>query len=90
MIALRVVFLKHYMWRVRHSCFIKGVWRCLLTDVGELNTPLFFSAQGSVVNDSAAKEAKSDNIAGAGHLNDAPSGRGRLATREVGGFSFPL
>ena len=47
------------------------------------NTPLFFSAQGSVVNDSAVKEAKSDNIAGAGHLNDAPSGRGRLATRGV-------
>ena len=54
------------------------------------NTPLFFSAQGSVVNDSAVKEAKSDNIAGAGHLYDAPSGRGRLATREVGRVLFSL
>ena len=54
------------------------------------NTPLFFSAQGSVVNDSAVKEAKSDNIAGAGHLNDDPSGRGRLATREVGRVLFSL
>ena len=49
MIALRVVFSKHYMWRVRHSCFIKGVWRCLLTDVGDLNTPLLFCRAGVVV-----------------------------------------
>ena len=60
------------------------------TDVVIENTPLFFSAQGSVVNDSAGKEAKSDNIAGAGHLNDAPSGCRRLATCEVGGLSFSL
>ena len=60
------------------------------TDVVIENTPLFFSAQGSVVNDSAVKEAKSDSIAGAGHLNDAPSGRGRLATREVGRVLFSL
>ena len=54
------------------------------------NTPLFFSAQGSVVNDSAVREAKSETKAGAGHLNDAPSGRGRLATREVGRVLFSL
>ena len=54
------------------------------------NTPLFFSAQGSVVHDGAVKEVKSDNIAGAGHLNDTPSGRGRLATREVGRVLFSL
>ena len=54
------------------------------------NTPLFFSAQGGVVNDSAVKEAKSETKAGAGHLNDAPSGRGRLATREVGRVLFSL
>ena len=30
------------------------------------------------------------NISGAGHLNDAPSGRGRLATREVGNFLLTL
>ena len=40
-----------------HSCFFKGVWRCLRQDVVIGNTPLFFSAQGSVVNDSAVKEA---------------------------------
>ena len=40
------------------------------------------------MNDSAAKEAKNDNIAGAS--NDAPSGRGRLATREVGRVLFSL
>ena len=61
-----------------------------LSDVVIGNTPLFFSAQGSVVLGSAEKEAKSDNIEGAGHLDDAPSGRGRLATREVGGLSFSL
>ena len=27
-----------------HSCFDKGVWRCLLADVVIGNTPLFFSA----------------------------------------------
>ena len=73
-----------------HSCFLMGVWRCLLQDMVIGNTPLFFSAQGSVVLGSAVKEAKSDNIAGAGHINDAPSGRGRFATREVGGLSFSL
>ena len=41
-----------------HSCFVKGVWRRLSEDVVIGNTPLFFSAQGSVVNDSAVKEAK--------------------------------
>ena len=33
-----------------HSCFDKGVWRCLLADVVIGNTPLFFSARGIVVN----------------------------------------
>ena len=49
MIALRVVFSRHYMWRVRHSCFSKGVWRCLIEDVGDLNTPLLFCRAGVVV-----------------------------------------
>ena len=42
------------------------------------------------MNDSAVREAKSETKAGAGHLNDAPSGRGRLATREVGRVLFSL
>ena len=53
-----------------HSCFFKGVWRCLRQDVVIGNTPLFFSVQGSVVLGSAEKEAKSDSIAGARYLND--------------------
>ena len=47
-----------------------------LSDVVIGNTPLFFSAQGSVVLGSAEKEAKSDSIAGARYLNDTPSGCG--------------
>ena len=33
-----------------HSCFFKGVWRCLRQDVVIGNTPLFFSAQGIVAS----------------------------------------
>ena len=49
-----------------------------LSDVVIGNTPLFFSAQGSVVLGSAEKEAKSDRIAGARYLNDTPLGCGRF------------
>ena len=42
------------------------------------------------MNDSAAKEAKSDNIAGAGHINDAPSGRGRFEPCPLVRVLFPL
>lgn len=66
MAALRVVF-SNITWisaerssptqsadravRVRHSCLHKGVWRCLTEDVGDLNMPLLFAAQGSIVAD---------------------------------------
>ena len=39
-----------------HSCFDKGVWRCLLSDVVIGNTPLFFSARGIVANLCAHKK----------------------------------
>ena len=71
--------------------FTQGLLARLVLRRGCLGTRrLFFSAQGGVVNDSAVKEAKSETKAGAGHLNDAPSGRGRLATCEVGRLSFAL
>lgn len=54
------------------------------------NTPLFFSVQGSVVLDSAEKEAKSDSIAGARYLNDTPSGCGRFEPCPLVGVLFPL
>ena len=44
-----------------HSCFDKGVWRCLLADVVIGNTPLFFSARGIVAN--RMREKKDDNDA---------------------------
>ena len=59
-----------------HSCFDKGVWRCLLADVVIGNAPLFFSAQGSVVSTAREKEEKIDGIAGTRYLNDTPSGCG--------------
>ena len=73
-----------------HTCFYLGVCRCLRQDVVIGNTPLFFSAQGSVVLGSAEKEAESDSIAGARYLNDTPSGCGRFEPCPLVGVLFPL
>ena len=73
MIALRGqstwrVFIIHVLTRAFGDAFYK-TWM-------SWDTPLFFSAQGSVVLGSAEKEAESDSIAGARYLNDTPSGCG--------------
>ena len=49
MVALRVVFSNITCGVFCHSCFCKGVWRCLRIDVGDLNTPLLFCRAGIVV-----------------------------------------
>ena len=49
MVALRVVFTNITRGVFCHSCFFKGVWRCLQIDVGDLNTPLLFCRAGVVV-----------------------------------------
>ena len=48
-VALRVVFSNITRGVFCHSCFCKGVWRCLRIDVGDLNTPLLFYRAGVVV-----------------------------------------
>ena len=63
-------------WRVVIIHVLSGHLPLPLSDVVIGNTPLFFSAQGSVVLGSAEKEAKSDSIAGARYLTDTPSGCG--------------
>lgn len=49
MVALRVVFSNITCGVFCHSCFCKGVWRCLTEDVDDLNTPLLFCRAGVVV-----------------------------------------
>ena len=59
MVALRVVFSNITCGVFCHSCFCKGVWRCLRIDVGDLNTPLLFCRAGVVVGVCAEiKESK--------------------------------
>ena len=49
MVALRVVFTNITCGVFCHSGFTKGVWRCPVEDVGDLNTPLLFCRAGVVV-----------------------------------------
>ena len=59
MIALRVLFTRGVF---HHSCFFKGVWRCLRQDVVIGNTPLFFSVQARGVMRSTVQEEQRNEI----------------------------